>query len=91
MSAAAPTPEEPKAAGLIRTALEGEPGLGSSIRIQMFVVLFMVAVVPLGIWAVVTLRAGDGKLADIPGGVVTLCTLLAGASIGGKVFQHRKE
>lgn len=75
--------------GLIERATEESPGIISSIRLQMLVVLFMVAVVPLAVWAFVSIRKGE--LSDIPGGVITLCTLLAGASIGGKVYQQRNE
>lgn len=53
------------------------------------IVTFMVAVIPMSIWAYLSIRAG--QMVDFPAGVITMTTLLFGVVSGAKVVQQRGE
>jgi hypothetical protein len=69
--------------------MEEAPGVPSSVRLQMLIVCAMAGVLPLSVWAFVSVSRGE--LADIPGGVVSLCSLLLGGATAAKVYQQRSE
>lgn len=70
-------------------ALEESPGVPSSIRLQMFLVLLFAALLPMSIWAWICIY--KVALVDIPSGVVTFCSLLLGMASAAKVTQAYSE
>ena len=73
----------------IGRSLEGDGGAPSSIRLQMFIVCMVAAVLPLLIWAGLSIYSQ--KMLDIPSTVTAFCALLFGGATAGKVFQYTKE
>lgn len=77
---------------LLRTAFEESPGVLSSMRIQMFIVMFLTIVMPLSIWAAFCwTHRNQATLPDFPQGVFNFCTVTFSASAAAKVFQYRSE
>ena len=70
-------------------ALEESPGVPSSIRLQMFIICLMSSVLPLGVWAALSIH--DKKMVEIPSTITTFCALLVSAATAGKVIQHQSE
>jgi hypothetical protein len=73
----------------IARSLEEDAGNPSSIRLQMFIVCMVSAVLPLLIWAGLCIY--NKQIVDIPSSVTTFCGLLFGGATAGKVFQYTKE
>lgn len=73
----------------IGRSLEEGSGIPSSIRLQMFIVCMVSAVLPLLIWA--GLCVYTQQILDIPGSVTAFCGLLFGGATAGKVYQYNKE
>ena len=73
----------------IGRALQEGDGAPSSIRLQMFIVCMVTAVLPLLIWAGLCIYSQ--QMLDIPSSVTAFCGLLFGSATAGKVFQYTKE
>lgn len=73
----------------IGRSLEEGDGAPSSIRLQMFIVCMVAAVLPLLIWAGLCIYSK--QMLDIPSTVTAFCGLLFGSATAGKVFQYTKE
>jgi hypothetical protein len=69
--------------------VEESPGVPSTIRVIYLIVTLMVAVVPILIWAYLSIHVG--AMVDFPSGAITLFGLLFGVVTTGKVFQQRSE
>lgn len=69
--------------------MEESAGNPSSIRVQMFLVCMVSAVLPLLVWAGLCIY--NKQLIEIPGTVTAFCGLLFGGATAGKVFQYNKE
>lgn len=72
---------------ILQGAVEESPGVISSTRVQMLLVAFAVVLLLLALGGAVAL----GKIPDIPGGVISLCTLLFAGAGTAKVIQQRNE
>lgn len=73
----------------IGRSLEEGGGNPSSIRLQMFIVCIVSAVLPLLIWAGLCIY--NKQIIEIPNSVTAFCGLLFGGATAGKVFQHTNE
>jgi len=71
-----------------RSLQEGD-GAPSSIRLQMFIVCMVAAVLPLLIWAGLCIYSQ--QMLDIPSSGTAFCGLLFGSATAGKVFQYNKD
>ncbi len=69
--------------------VEEAPGVPSTMRVIYMVITVMVAVVPMSLWAYLSIKTGT--MVDFPGGVITMATLLFSAASGAKVIQQRGE
>ena len=69
--------------------VEESPGVPSTTRTIYMIVTMMVAVVPMSLWAYLSIRAG--QMVDFPAGVITMATLLFGVVSSAKVVQQRGE
>lgn len=71
----------------LKKSMEESPGVPSSVRIQMLAVTGAVLLVLLGLTAAIVLK----RVADVPPGVVTLCSLVFTGAAAAKVVQKFAE
>ena len=81
-------PNNSKVKTLLRF-LEEKDGVLSSIRLQMLLCTFFCAILPITVWAI--LSVWKGALLEFPAGLSTFLIAIMGAATAGKVTQYWKE